>query len=152
MKRNIGGNMLEKQQRERALVDFINDEVARARAEASDIIVNRMEIDTVGCTDPKMRMRGKWAPAGGIAFLDLEEHLEDFIRVRAKAGVKELTLAGHLHCGYLYVIHGLQTIAEQKTALETAEKHAKNLGKKYGIVIYVPAPENDGSAKDFMMG
>ncbi len=125
----------------------ISEETEKARVETEQKIADPAVTD-VRCVDG-LTSKGNWNPPGGGVFLLNEGLLEEFVSIRAAAGITDGILGDHDYCGYKRVIMGLQTLDEHRQVLKRLRNEVDRLNKRYHTRFKV-LTEKNGSAKPYM--
>lgn len=124
----------------------IREETEKVR-QAAPVEVMDAAKTSVGCIDG-LTKKEEWNPPGGLVFLLNEGLLSDYIANRAG---KNGELAAHLRCGYMMVVMGKLTAAEQKRVISEAMVEVERLNEKYGA-SFKTVMELQGSAAAYMKG
>lgn len=124
----------------------IIEETDKALAVAHSIIADHT-VQSVGCVD-RLTKKGRWNPPGGVVFLYEKGLLKPFMETRS--GEKNGLLMGHLNCGYMRVISGLDTVRAQQDMFNEAKEAASQFNADLGTHFIVPPAEKNGSAAPYM--
>lgn len=124
----------------------IKEETDKALEAARSIIADPT-IYSVGCID-LLTKKGRWNPPGGVVFLYDKGLLKPFMEVRA--GDNNGLLMGHLNCGYMRVIIGLDTVKAHQSLFKEARDAVNRFNQDLGTNFIAPPAEKNGSAAPYM--